>query len=304
MFNANKYARKKINPSDIRINPSSSELATEDGRTSIDDANGTNEQLCTPITLTKFIGPEGSRLTKCFTLDDDGNIVKESAPMYSNAHAETVHLAQLKDIEQVTAELRSNECIGLGVFDVPTCDIVTMANFNDTDYGSGVRTRSKAHIRQPVTGIVLFDHDVDSYMPDHLMCDSPGDVMTKVKRAIPEFSEIAYSGTGSSSNGIYMTVDDQPYKSGNSFHIYLPVKNIDLDKFREFMKVRLWNAGLGFISFSRCGAMLERTIIDLAVLSPERLVYEARPILGDGIHQKDCAWTHHEGASFSGDFLC
>jgi hypothetical protein len=215
-----------------------------------------------------------------------------------------VRLDRLSDLEPLIESLQSNECITTGTFDVDACDIVTMANFNDADYGSGVRTRSKDHIRQPVTGIVLFDHDVDSYMPDHLMCDSPGDVMTKVIRAIPEFSKIAYSGTGSSSNRIYRTVDDQPYKSGNSFHIYLPVKNIDLDKFREFMKVRLWNAGLGFISFSRCGAMLERTIIDLAVLSPERLIYEARPILGDGIHQNNCAWTHHEGASFSGDFLC
>ena len=66
--------------------------------------------------------------------------------------------------------------------------------------------------------------------------------------------------------------------------------------------VHLWINGLGYIAFARNGAMLERTVIDPTVLSPERLIYEANPVLGEGLTRRARQWQHRDGIPLSGDF--
>jgi len=115
--------------------------------------------------------------------------------------------------------------------------------------------------------------------------------------ALPELSGVEYSGRCSSSSGIYKTDTGEPYRS-SGLHVYIPFVG-DIKEFQTFMKVKLWNAGLGYIGFARNGAMLERCVIDLTVMSPERLIYEAPPTLSDGISRKQPVWTHQSGSRFN-----
>ncbi len=251
------------------------------------------------IRLTKFEGPEDSRLTKKFILNEESYIRKQSAPQYYKGRAQTITLKGLSDIERVTQSLDTHECIGLGVFDIDDCQIVSKRDFEECDHDQGIRTRSKDHLSEPDVKLVLLDYDPDPYMPQDLQCASVEGLMAKLVEAIPEFEGIGYSGAPSTSAGIYKEGSDESYPGGG-FHVYFVVQGVSLADLQCFLKVRLWNAGMGFISFARNGAMLERTIIDLSVLSPERLIYESRPVLGEGLKQKERQWTHVKGKAFKG----
>ncbi|MDB4516654.1 virulence-associated E family protein, partial [Crocinitomicaceae bacterium] len=241
------------------------------------------------------------RLTKRFWLDDEGQIHKDSQPVFANGTAETQEISKLSDIESVIKNLGNNECISTGLFDVPKCEIVTTEQLDQDRRDAGIRSRSKDCMTQPSPGLVLLDHDPSPWMPKHLRCASPKDLMAKLENAMPELSSLGYSGTTSCSAGVFNTETNAPYLWGGGFHVYLAMERNDLGALQRYLEVRLWNAGFGFIAFARNGAMLVRCILDVSVLSPERLIYEADPVLGDGLSRKPREWQHRDGPALSGD---
>jgi len=60
----------------------------------------------------------------------------------------------------------------------------------------------------------------------------------------------------------------------------------DIHRYGKTFAKRCWLANLGtYIKVSKSGSMLERQLIDDAVFSPERLVFEAKPTLAEGLSQ-------------------
>ena len=106
--------------------------------------------------------------------------------------------------------------------------------------------------------------------------------MSKLQVAIPGLASVAYSGAGSCSQGITVTATNKRYKGGG-LHVYISARDVELQGLQHYLVVHLWIAGLGYIALARNGAMLERCIVDLSVLSPERLIFEAEPVLGEGL---------------------
>jgi hypothetical protein len=67
-----------------------------------------------------------------------------------------------------------------------------------------------------------------------------------------------------------------------SQHIYVLLgSGLDTPAFVERLHQRLWLVGFGFISIGAAGQLLERSLIDCAVASPERLIFEGPPCLND-----------------------
>ena len=235
-------------------------------------------------------------------LDGNGAITKQNQPLFSSGTAETVKIERLSDIEKVINRLATNQCISTGVFDSPKCDIVRDGDLTPELHNQGVRSRSKKFMVQPDVGLALLDHDIGPDMPDHLRCDSPDTLMAILSQAVPELASVAYSGAGSCSNGIRVTATGTAYQGGGGLHLYITIQGVDLEKLRRYLVVHLWINGLGYIAFARNGAMLERTVIDPTVLSPERLIYEANPVLGAGLTRRARQWQHRDGIPLSGDF--
>ena len=144
------------------------------------------------IKLTKYIGPKDARLTKKFVRDEEGHIRKQSAPLFYKGHATTLTIKQLSDIEGITQSLDTNECIGLGVFNIDECEIVGKKHFGEDDFTNGIRTRSKDHLSEPAEKLAMLDHDSDPYMPNELQCQSGEELIEKIVQAIPEFVGIGY----------------------------------------------------------------------------------------------------------------
>ena len=59
----------------------------------------------------------------------------------------------------------------------------------------------------------------------------------------------------------------------------------DAERFLTTLHERCWLHGLGWIKLGAAGQMLERSIIDRSVAAPERLVFEAAPILAKPLKQ-------------------
>lgn len=253
------------------------------------------------IVFSRFRAPNLSRLTKKYHLNRNGHVCKISQPNFSNGTAETIEIVKLSDIEGINDSLGSNECISTGSFDIPSCEIVTKDGLTDSLLRSGVRARTKEHMKQPDMGIVLLDHDPNPFMPDDLKCETPRELISKLQRAVPQFKFVAYSGTSSCSSGITITESQEPYLGGGGFHVYIACKGIDPKQLQRFLEVKCWIDDLGFMAFARNGAMLRRSIIDFSVLSAEHLIYEATPILGEGLSRKPRRWQHRGGTTFSRD---
>jgi hypothetical protein len=69
-------------------------------------------------------------------------------------------------------------------------------------------------------------------------------------------------------------------RPANGLHFYVLVKNGEcVPHLLKLIHHRLWAAGLGFFMISKAGGLLERSLVDVSVGSPERLIFEAAPIV-------------------------
>lgn len=253
------------------------------------------------IQFTVFEGPPDSRLTKRLSLDSENRLVTTSAPLFFEGSARTESITRLTDLEQLFSGLQTNECIATGVFDRPNCRIVSKSDLTEDKLTAGVRARSLDLMKQPPLGLALLDFDPSPRMPQHMHCDSPVELMKKLSSLSPLLEGIGYSGAGSASNGIINLRTGEPHTK-NGFHCYILTEVNDLRALREWLRVKCWISDFGFIDFGRNGAMLERCLVDVTVLSPERLIYEADPVLGEGLGRDEKEWTHHLGTPLAGDF--
>ncbi|RKT43203.1 P4 family phage/plasmid primase-like protein [Thiocapsa rosea] len=238
-------------------------------------------------------------MTKSYRLSEDGKIIKDGQPFFIEGHAETVSLQSLSDLAEVIDNLKQHQCIATGVFDVPKCRVVTKDALDENAVASGVRARSKDYMKQPEIGVVLFDYDPSLNMPDRLRQYTPTQVIDTIRADLPELRKVGYIGRASSSSGVHETNQQPGMPKG--FHIYCLFKNSDLKALKTYLEVKLWNEGYGYIEFARNGALLVRTLIDLAVLSPERLIYEAAPILGSGLSREPSPWKEGKGGPIDCD---
>jgi hypothetical protein len=255
-----------------------------------------------PIQLTRFTGPDNAILTKQFSLDDEGTINKQSQPLFSSGHAETIEIKNQSDIENIANDLKPNQCISTGTFDATECDIVRDEDLTPELQQKGARSRTKEHMSQPDVGLVLLDYDPSPYMPEQLKCGSVTDLMKKTAAVLPDLAKVVYSGTGSCSSGIYKTTSGDKYSDVGGLHVYIGAKNVQPEDLKQYVEVKLWNADYGYIALAKNGAMLPRTLIDLAVMSPERLIFEAPPVLGAGLSKENREWAHQQGTFLTGPF--
>lgn len=130
------------------------------------------------------------------------------------------------------------------------------------------------NLRQP--GFILFDLDGNDYGLDD------------IKAFIPELEQIGAVVKPSSSSMIY-TNDGQQLIGNKGRHIYIPVQDMsDIERIAVVFWGRQWLAGHGhyLISHGIHPMLLERGIYDKTVFGySERLAFEAKPILNDGLQQ-------------------
>jgi P4 family phage/plasmid primase-like protien len=122
----------------------------------------------------------------------------------------------------------------------------------------------------------MLDHDPSEYG----QTISPDELVTALVAIHPELGQAARIVRGSMSAGVRKK-RGKP-KQNRGFHVYIPVVDArGIPSYGEILVDRLWLKGYGFIALAANGKMLERTLIDGAVFSPERLDFVGAPIIKD-----------------------
>ncbi|MEQ1531059.1 MAG: hypothetical protein ABL925_17225, partial [Methylococcales bacterium] len=221
-------------------------------------------------------------LTKEIRLEN-GKITKDSTQCFM-AHGEVArrNAANLLDFSEQLKSLPSNIALAIGVTDACADEQVVRIVKKGFEV-NGAISRSKDYFRfHEGESLIMLDYDAPKDQP----ALSINVVYGLLLKLVPELEGCEVLALGSTSSGIYLEGETPPTSSTGGIHIYIRVS--DGTKISELGKLiagRCWIQGLGRFDVSKSGALLARVLFDESVFSPERLIFEAAPVLGDGVKQ-------------------
>lgn len=251
--------------------------------------------------VTKDKGP----LTKIMRLDPETNeVIKDSTHCrMTKGWIKQISISSPSGFARFLRSLNTNQAIVLGVTKYAEARIVTKKELRKvrSNNGTAVISRTKDCISAADgPGVILLDHD--RARPGSVGSDpalkgySPQELIKIIAQFHPEIATAAWVSTPSTSACIYNTEGKKIRGEGTGSHIYLFVKNAtDTLRYLSVIGQHLFLAGLGRVEISKSGSLLQRTLIDLVVGSPERLDFAAGAICEDGLIQKLPSPIVHNG---------
>ena len=127
--------------------------------------------------------------------------------------------------------------------------------------------------------LLMLDYDPDPAA--QIQVDSAEVLMGHMSALWPVFGDVGYLRTVSTRSAIRPQGQPDVWLTPpHGMHVYL-LGTGDIARFRDLLRIKLWCAGLGFCKLATANkntgvaALLERALVDLTVLSPERLDYVA-----------------------------
>jgi hypothetical protein len=143
------------------------------------------------------------------------------------------------------------------------------------------RTGSNIVFREGMPGLVLLDFDtkgISSAIADRI--GAAGGFWGALVSVLPALAEIGRVERASTSAGLYRRDTGERLRGSDGRHVYIGVVDgADAARFLKALHTRCWIAGFGWLLVGKAGQLLERSIVDFTVGSPERLVFEGPPVL-------------------------
>jgi putative DNA primase/helicase len=226
------------------------------------------------VRITVFTS-DSAPLCKRFTLKGD-TIVKDTLAQLYAGKAETAPAATAAELNATLDQLDHRQAIATGVLKTGRASLITTA----ARISSGAAARSLKYFTfSKGQGWLLWDYD-DKTMPADVQARvaSLGGPFAALLHIWPEAKDAAHVIRPSSSDGI--TAPNQAELKSAGLHGFFLVQDVAQSRaILDTLQARAWEAGLAWITLSKSGGLLERSIVDTAVGSPERLIFEAPPIL-------------------------
>ena len=234
------------------------------------------------IRLSKITNNNGS-LNKTFGAFN-GELVKTSNAKLYSGQVENVTLSDLSELPQFYSQLSPNQAVTLGhVVSLPdgAAAWVTTKG-NETKYAVS-RSKGTFGDRDGEPVLHLCDTDLDK-APDSIRrrIATPEAIRAALTLLNPSLATAGLVIMPSSSYGVRLDSEPRRDTTQSSFHTYF-VSTADRETMLKRMRERGWLHGLSFWMIGSDGKLHERSIVDVAVGSPERLVFEAPPTLGPGV---------------------
>ena len=239
--------------------------------TTVPRAVSTQEEGLLPVTFTLF--DSSSPLSKSFALTD-GKIVKTAAAQMTTGKALRIGI-DFNNFSTTLNGLTAKQATGYGLHDAEQFQKAVPIEIASKATPPKSISRTKQYFKyREEPGIVMIDHDPSQFGKSV----TPSGLQEILVGISPIFEGAACLVRGSVSAGVRLA--GQPPKESKGFHLYLPVLlAADIPRCGATLFKRLWLAGHGFIALAKNGAMLERTLIDAAVFSGERLDFTGRPVI-------------------------
>lgn len=234
--------------------------------------------------ITRMRKAGGALLCKKISLGDGGKPQSDGSPCaMTNGTATRVEIVTgAAGLAALIADLDPSEALVLGdhVAEADEIRITRAKNANPARACYG-RTLQTFQFRAGKPAVVLLDFDRKG-MPDEVadLIDTLGGFETALSLLLPELDSYARVVRASTSAGIYNKDTSEKYPASGGQHLYLFAKDgADIPRFLRDLQARAWLAGLGWIMVATRGAKLVRSIVDISVGSPERLVFEGPPLV-------------------------
>ncbi|QBM75876.1 hypothetical protein E2E30_08880 [Sphingomonas sp. AAP5] len=236
------------------------------------------------ITLTVF-RKEGGPLTKRLSADEDGALVSDgSACRMSHGEARAISIANMEEFADLIGGLGEAEAIALGTVKPDALDshgrarIVRHAELTEPVAVATIsRTLEFIQFPNGRPGLMLLDFDTKGMSADLLARIQSEGFDAVLGEVAPDILAASRVWRPSTSSGVRNTATGISFDKAGG-HLYLAVADAaDIPRATKALHQRCWLAGFGHILVGRAGQLLERSIIDIAVGSPERLVFEGPP---------------------------
>ena len=239
------------------------------------------------VSYTQYKSPDA--LSKRYWLQDKA-IQKQADSQMSRGTAHRVTMP-FCDFPAELAKQTEKHAFGYGLHPFSYPDKVNLVVKSKEKPDKGIISRSLDFFQYSGAGIMMLDHDPSAYGRSY----TPNELLEALVAVHPEIAKAAKVVRGSVSAGVH--VSGELPRTDKGFHIYLPVVDTTLLKeYGALLMDRLWLAGQGFIALAANGALLERTCIDGAVFSPERLDFVGKPIIsGTGLEYTAPEITYTDG---------
>ena len=242
-----------------------------------------------PIEAT-VMAKEGGALTKRIWLAADGTVRTDgSACVMSWGRARRVRFGSAGELANQIASLGQSEAITLGAMRSDLPDAVSVVAKHRLNDAAGViaRTRDFIAFRPGVPAYTLADYDTKG-MPDAVRAgiEALGDFWRALVSVLPGLAGAAHVIRQSTSAGLYDSSTTKKLRGSDGTHAYILLQDgADGERFLKALHARCWLAGFGWMMVGAGGQLLERSIIDRVVGTPERLVFEGPAVLDPPLAQ-------------------
>jgi hypothetical protein len=188
--------------------------------------------------------------------------------------------------------MKSNEAVALGALRPDRLDsvhVVTKARFNPLNGSNNMiaRTRDFISYRSGQPALALIDVDTKG-MPEPVKAriEELGGYWPALVHVLPELAGAGRVVRRSTSAGLYRDDTNTPLKGSDGMHVFILTRDgEDSERFLKTLHDRCWLAGLGWMRVGEAGQLLDRSLVDCTVFSPERLVFEGAPVLEPPLRQ-------------------
>lgn len=241
------------------------------------------------VELTGFTKANG-RLTKRISLAADGTVKSDSsACIMAQGTAQRLHINDVADLAAVIENIRPEQAIALGALRAGLPDKVRIITKQKLNGQPNVIPRTGADIvfRKQRPALALIDYDQKG-MPLEVAAamERLGGFWPALTSILPPLRSVAHLIRHSTSAGLFRTDTGDKLPGSGGLHVYLSVRDgADIERFLKALHDRCWLAGFGWLMVGAGGQLLDRSIVDRMVGAPERLVFEAAPILDPPLAQ-------------------
>jgi hypothetical protein len=240
--------------------------------------------------LAKDDGP----LTKSISLNDDGSIKSDgSACRMTEGTARRVRFTEIQQYADLIVALKPNQAIATGAPRSDLPDLVKVTTKRKLNGSTDLIARTQQFIAyrpgQPALAPIDFDiKGMPVAVADKMTaCGGLWDALVSVCQPLATAARVERAST---SAGLFHALTGEPFDGNGGKHIYIVVKDgADVERFLKTLHARCCLAGLGWMMVGKAGQLLERSIVDRVCGSPERLMFEAPPILIDPVAQDRAA---------------
>jgi hypothetical protein len=229
----------------------------------------------------------GGPLSKRIWIDDAGHLKSDGSQcVMTSGRASRLPLSDIGDLSDVIDGFEPKHAIALGRLRPGLHDETTVLSkrlLANAPPNTTAVARSKEHfIYQPgCPALALLDFDTKGMPADVAeRIASLGGFEAAITSILPAISGAGQLCRASTSAGLYRTDTGERFPGSGGLHLYIAIRDgSDAERFLKDLHARAFMSGLGWLMIGAGGQLLERSIVDRVVGSPERLVFEGPPVL-------------------------